>query len=199
MSKKFIIGIAGGSGSGKSTLAYGLQDLYPDIIEVVHFDDYQKNRDEVPITWGMKNWDHSDTINFDKLLEDLKSLKEGKDVEVMTKSEKHNPKFRDKGRIPHKIISKRIIIVEGYMALCNEKVRNLFDYSVYLDLDSENRMQRRTKFIKEEYTKKILLPSHDQFIEPSKKHANIVINTNENTKEEVLNQVLEKLKEKNIL
>ena len=50
----FIIGIAGGSGSGKSTLAYGLQDKFPNLIEVVHFDDYQKLKENVQVHHGMK-------------------------------------------------------------------------------------------------------------------------------------------------
>ena len=61
----FLIGIAGGSGCGKSTLSYRLKDKYPDLIEVVHFDDYQKEEIDVPFLEGMKR---RDKITYTKLL-----------------------------------------------------------------------------------------------------------------------------------
>src|SRR3989338_5505981 len=171
----YLIGIAGGSGSGKSTLAYGLQDRFPDFIEVVHFDDYQKLIEQVPVHHGMKNWDHQDAIDFDSLLRDLKLLKNGKDVEIMTKSAKYNPEYEKIGRIPHIVKAKEIIIVEGYMVLTDRRIRDLFDYTIFLHLHSDKRMKRRTKFINPEYTEKILLPMHEEYVESTKKFADVVI------------------------
>ncbi len=194
-----IIAIAGGSGSGKSTLAYGLQELFPTLIEVVHFDDYQKNKDQVSEFEGMKNWDHPDAIDFEKLVLDLSSLKAGKDVTVMTKSAKYNPDYEQKGRIAHIIRSKPIIIVEGYMALTNPQARHLYDYMIFLDLAFESRMKRRTKFINPQYTQKILLPMHQQYVEPTKKLANLVLNVENYTQKELRAIVIKKLEEKKIL
>ncbi len=134
MSEIIMVGIAGGSGCGKSTLAYGLQNDFPKKIEVVHFDDYQKKREEVPIYEGMSNWDHPQAINFDKLLEDLRNLKEGKEVDVLTKSEKYNPDYEEKGRIPFTLKPKPLILIEGYMILTDERVREFLDYKIFLDL-----------------------------------------------------------------
>ena len=150
----YLIGIAGGSGSGKSTLAYGLRDKFPDLIEVVHFDDYQKMKEQIPVHHGMRNWDHPEAIDFAGLLRDLESLKSGQDVEVMTKSAKHNPDYEKSGRIPHTMKAKKIVIIEGYMALTDERIRKLYDFSIFLDLHAGERMKRRTKFINPKYTEK---------------------------------------------
>lgn len=88
-----IIGIAGGSGCGKSTLAYALKDHYPDQIEVVHFDDYQREEADVPLLGNMKNWDHPDAINFEKLHTDLSSLKKGKKNRSNDKKQRVEPKL----------------------------------------------------------------------------------------------------------
>lgn len=190
----YLIGIAGGSGSGKSTLAYGLQDRFPDLIEVVHFDDYQKKREQVPVHHGMRNWDHPEAIDFDGLLRDLKLLKSGKDVKVMTKGEKHNPKYEKRGRIPHVMKAKKIIIVEGYMSLTDKRIRDLCDFTVFLDLHADERMQRRTKFINLEYTKKILLPMHEEHVEPAREHADLVINVEKYGCEEIQELLIIQLK-----
>lgn len=195
----YLIGIAGGSGSGKSTLAYGLQANFPDLIEVVHFDDYQKMEEHVPVHHGMKNWDHPEAIDFEGLLRDLRLLKNGQDVKVMTKSAKHNPEYEKSGRIPHVMKAKKIVIVEGYMALTDERIRKLYDFTVFLDLHADERMKRRTKFINPEYTEKILLPMHKEYVESAKQFANIVINIEKHNNKEVQELVLNQLKERGIL
>ena len=95
--KHFLIGIAGGSGCGKSTLSYGLKNKYPDLIEVVHFDDYQKEEMNIPFLEGMRNWDHPDAINFKQLYSDLIQLKNNNEIAVMTKSSILNPTYEKKG------------------------------------------------------------------------------------------------------
>lgn len=195
----FLIAIAGGSGSGKSTLAYGLKDKYPDLIEVVHFDDYQKQRGEVPVHHDLDNWDHPEAIDFLKLLRDLKSLKEGKEVTIMTKSEKYNPKYREVGRIPLLLKPREIIILEGYMSLVNEKIRAMLDYSIFLDLHDEERIKRRTKLNQQNYVEKVLLPMHKEHVEPTKKFADIVIDVTQHSISEAQSLVLSKFKEKGFL
>lgn len=173
----FLVGIAGGSGAGKSTLAYGLQNRFPESIEVVHFDDYQKKRAQVPVYEGMTNWDHPDAIDFDKLRADVILLREGKNVEIMTKSARHNPDYETSksGRIPHVMVARPLIIVEGYMALVNPGIRALYDFSLFLDLSSEERLKRRTKVKDDFYLERILLPMHEIHVEPTKSLAHLVI------------------------
>jgi len=195
----YLVGITGGSGSGKSTLAYGLQVKFPDLIEVVHFDDYQKAEEDVPIHQGMKNWDHPDAINFSNLLKDLKLLKNGKSVQIMTKSTKHNPQYEENGRIPYVMEAKKIILVEGYMALTNDDIRKLYDFTIFLDLSSKERIKRRTKFINPEYKNKVLLPMHEQHVESTKNFADIVINVEKYNEQEVQELVLRKLKSLKII
>jgi len=195
----YLIGIAGGSGSGKSTLAYGLQDQFPDLIEVVHFDDYHKMKEHVPVHHGMRNWDHPEAIEFEGLLKDLNLLKSGQDVKVMTKSVKHNPDYGKRGRIPYIMKAKKIVIVEGYMALTNERIRKLYDFTVFLDLHADERMKRRTKFINPEYTEQILLPMHKENVEPTKEVADMLIDIEKNNDKEVQELVLSQLKERGIL
>lgn len=195
----YIIGITGGSGSGKSTLAYGLKDKFPDLIEIVHFDDYQKDKEEVPVHHGMSNWDHPDAINFEKLLKDLNLIKSGKNVEIMTKSEKYNPKYEKIGRIKHIMKSKKIIIVEGYMALQNKKVRDLYSFTIFLDLNENERMRRRTKFLNPRYNEKILFPMNKEHVESTKKFAKMIVHVEKYNNKEVLNLIIKQLKIEKVL
>lgn len=199
-----IIAIAGGTGSGKSTLAYGLLGKFPELIEIVHFDDYQKLEPDVPIHQGMRNWDHPDAIDFDQLIHDLNQLRNGNDVKIMTKDKKLNPDYETGGRIriPRIIHSKKIIILEGYLALWNEKVRKLVDYRIFLDISIEKSLKRRDKIIDddaEEYNKKILMPGHIKYVESTKKFANLIIEIDKIDKEKMIPFVIQKLREQKIV
>ncbi len=194
-----IIAVVGGSGSGKSTLSYGIQDKYPDLVEVLHFDDYQKEEHEIEVTEGMRNWDHPSAIDFDKLINDLKALKEGNDVEIMTKSRYYNPEYEKRGRIPHTIHSKKIVFIEGYLVLHDKGVRELLDYVIFLDLDADTRMKRRNKFIYKEYTEKILIPMHNKYVQPTKKYADFIIDVGKIGIEEAQKLIIGKLKENKII
>ena len=170
-----LIAIAGGSGSGKSTIAYALQEMYPSLIEIVHFDDYQKLTGNIPIHHGMENWDHPEAIDFDCLLRDLKSLKEGKSDKIMTKDRKHNPNYELGGRVrlPLTLESKKVIILEGYMALLNPKIRKLCDYTIFLGLHLDESLKRRDKIIDDNakvYNEKILKPMQQGFLKKQMFH-----------------------------
>ena len=198
----FLIGIAGGSGCGKSTLSYGLRDKFPDLIEVVHFDDYQKEEMDVPFFKGMRNWDHPDAINFEQLYQDLLQLKDNQTVKIMTKSSILNPTYEEKGRIQHILEPKKIIIVEGYMTLQNNKIRDLFDLKIFLDIPIDESMKRRDKITyndETEYNNKILIPMHKKYVEPSKENADLSIDVLKNDKDEVFKIVFDKLTEIKLL
>jgi uridine kinase len=198
----FLIGIAGGSGCGKSTLSHELIGKYPDLIEVVHLDDYQKEKTDVPIFKGMRNWDHPDAINFEQLYSDLIKLKNDKAVEVMTKSSILNPAYEERGRIKHILKPKKIIIVEGYMTLYDKKIRDLFDLKIFLEIPITKSMKRRDKVThndESEYNNKILIPMHIKFVEPTKKIADLSIDAVKNNKNEVLKIVCDKLNELKLL
>jgi uridine kinase len=198
----FFIGIAGGSGCGKSTLAYGLRDAYPDSIEVVHFDDYQKEEYDVPFFEGMRNWDHPDAINFEKLYVDLLQLKNNNEVEVMTKSSILNPTYEEKGRIQHILKPKKIILVEGYLTFHEKRIRDLFDLKIFLDIPISESMKRRNKITytdESAYNAKILFPMHRTFVESTKQLAGLSIDVVKNTKEEVYKIVCDTLIDRKLL
>jgi len=200
--EKFIIGIAGGSGCGKSTLAYGLKDRFPGLIEVMHFDDYQKEERDVPMYEGMRNWDHPDAIDFDALYSDLKKIISGEQVEVMTKSSILNPTYEEKGRIKHTLAPQNVIILEGYMALLNERIRDLLDLKIYLDLPMKEGMRRRTKITHNDedvYNQKILAPMHKRYVGPTQQFADMVIDTTEYDASQVQEVVINKLHELGVL
>lgn len=197
----YLICVAGSTGSGKSTLVYGLQEHFPELMEVIYFTDYQKPIEQVPVYQGMKNWDCPEAIDFDKLFSDLTNLREGRDVKIMTKNEKYNPSYSENwNRTPHTIKAKKIIFIEGYMTLANEKVRGLYDLSIFLDLSTEERMKRRrTKKQNQEYIEKILIPMQEKYVESTKEFADLIIDTQNMGIKEVQNQVLSLLKSKKFL
>ena len=197
--KHFVIGVAGGSGCGKSTLSYGLKAKYPKLIEVVHFDDYQKEETDVPLLDGTRNWDHPDAINFKQLHQDLTQLINNKQVTVMTKSSIINPTYEEKGRIKHTLDPKKIIIVEGYLAFHDKKIRKMFDFSIFLDCPISESMKRRDKIIcgddSDGYNTKILIPMHAKYVEPTKKTADMTLDVVKNNKDDVFGIVHKKLAE----
>lgn len=172
-----IVGIAGGSGSGKTTLAIGLYKKYPDKIALMHLDDYFVEPEDAPIVNGTINWDDPATIRFDDLYRDIVSLMHGKAVTVMTKSELYNPEYDPnlRNKIPHTIEPTSVILVEGYLTFHDMHVRELMARKIYLDIPIEESLKRRTKDGDKEYVQKILIPMHEQYIEPTKKYADFVV------------------------
>lgn len=192
----FIITIAGGSGCGKSTLANNIKKRFPDQVEIIHFDDYQKNEEDIATLHQMKNWDHPHAINFDKLHKDCTALINGNSVNVMTKCSILNPSYEEKGRIPHTLLPKRILIIEGYLSLYDDRIRNLTDYKIFLDLPVEESIKRRNKITynnESEYNKQILIPMHKQYVLPTKDHADVTINVLDNSIEQILQIIVDKI------
>ena len=194
----FIIGVAGGSGSGKSTLAFSLQDKFQDNVLIFHIDDYFKPEKEVPTKSGLVNWDDPGALYSQKMAQDLALLKSGKPVTIHTKSPRFNPNFLKTGeRIPVEFTPKPLIVVEGFLALHYPEIRTLCDISIYLDAPFELRSKRRVHGklhnFSAAYDELILQPMHEQYVEPSKQHADIVLDIAELTQNEVLSKVIDML------
>ncbi|PIR68628.1 hypothetical protein COU49_00170 [Candidatus Nomurabacteria bacterium CG10_big_fil_rev_8_21_14_0_10_35_16] len=189
MKIKFI-GITGGSGAGKSTLCDALISKYPEKIEAIRLDDYFKPKDEQPKIDNIINYDHPDSLYFDKLANDLKELSKGNSVIINTRNTHLNPNYeKTKEKIPFKFNPKPIILVEGFLILSNEKIRGMLDKSIYLDIKHDARWARRVHFKNEEYEKKVIIPMHNQHIEPTKKYASHIIDVTNLSKELVLEKV----------
>jgi uridine kinase len=189
MKIKFI-GITGGTGAGKSTLCTALQNKYPDKIGLIQLDDYFKPAEEKPKVGDIISSDHPESLYIDKLANDLVEFSKGNSVIINTKNEKLNPDYTNtKKRIPVEFHPKPVMLVEGFLVLHDEKVRKMLTTSIWLEIDHETRWSRRVHFKNEEYEKKVLIPMHKLYAEPTKQYAEYIIDVSSLTKEEVLEKV----------
>lgn len=193
MAIKFI-GVTGGSGAGKSTLCNALKNKYPDKIELIQLDDYFKPSSDKPTLEGIRNSDHPDALFLDNLADDLEKLSKGNSIIVNTKNEYLNPAFeKTKEKIPFKFYPRPIILVEGFLILHNERIRKLFNTSIFLDIEHKIRWDRRVHLgnKNKEYEEKVIIPMHKQYVEPTKKYAKHIIDISSLNKEQVLEKVEE--------
>ncbi|TDO71596.1 uridine kinase [Flavobacterium chryseum] len=178
-----IIGIAGGTGSGKTTVVHQIMNELPDTeVGVISQDSYYKETHNLSFDErALINFDHPRAIDFDLLVKHLKELKEGKTIDQPVYSFiKHNRTDDTVSTHPRKVM-----IVEGILILTNPELRDLFDVKVYVHADSDERLIRRLKRDISERGRDIdevitryqntLKPMHEQFIEPSKAFADIII------------------------
>lgn len=178
-----IIGIAGGTGSGKTTVVKKIVEaLPPHHVAVVPLDSYYND------TTGMTdeerhaiNFDHPDAFDWKLLIKQINELREGHAIEQPTYS------YLICNRLPETIHvePKPVIIVEGIMTLINKKLRDMMDIRIFVDCDSDERLIRNierdtvergrdVQTVLDRY-RKVLKPMHDQFIEPTKRYAHIII------------------------
>lgn len=185
-----LIGIAGGTGSGKTTVVNQIVNELPtNIVGVISQDSYYK--DLLHMTKEERNnvnFDHPNAIDFSLLIAHLKQLKENKAIQKPSYS------FVDETRLEETVLiePRKVIILEGILVLSNPKIRELLDIKIFVQADSDERLMRRLqRDIKErDHTIEKVLhryrtavkPMHNQFIEPSKEFADIIIpNNNYNT------------------
>lgn len=183
MNKPLMIGIAGGSGSGKSTVTQELIDLIgAEKVTLIQQDSYYKDQSHLPLEERMKT-NYDNPLSFDEalLVAHLKDLKMGKTIQIPQYDYTvHN---RKKDFIELK--AEKIIILEGILILAEESIRDLLDIKVFVDTDADVRIIRRIlRDIKERSRslESIILqymstvrPAHLQFVEPSKRYADIII------------------------
>ncbi|HLV61990.1 uridine kinase [Galbibacter sp.] len=181
-----IIGIAGGTGCGKTTVVNQIINELPENeVGVISQDSYYKDTSHLSFEERTKiNFDHPRTIDFDLLYEHLLLLKDNQVIEQPVYSfVKHN---RTKDTILTQ--PRKVMIVEGILILTHPKLRELFDIKIFVHADSDERLIRR---IKRDITERgrdvnevltryqtTLKPMHQQFIEPSKEFADIIIPNN---------------------
>lgn len=178
-----IIGISGGTGSGKTTVVHQIMNELPEAeVGIISQDSYYKkttnlNYDERALI----NFDHPRAIDFELLVSHLKDLKEGKTI--------HQPvySFVTHNRTEDSITThpRKVMIVEGILILANPELRDLFDIKIYVHADSDERLIRRLKRDIAERGRDMaevlnryqttLKPMHEQFIEPTKAFADIII------------------------
>ena len=178
-----IIGIAGGTGSGKTTVVKKIVEaLPPHFVAVVPLDSYYNDTSHMTEKQRRAiNFDHPDAFDWQLLVKHVDLLRNGEAVEQPTYS--YLKCNREKETVH--VEPKPVIIIEGIMALLNKQLREMMDLKIFVDTDSDERLIRniqrdcvergRTVEMVIDRYHKVLKPMHEQFIEPTKKFADLII------------------------
>ena len=178
-----IIGIAGGSGSGKTTVVKALTEQLRDDVVVIPQDSYYKDLSHASEEEKrVHNFDHPDSIDFELLRHQLKELRDGKTVEQPIYS------YITCGRSKDETVTVKpadVIIVEGILIFTDPKLRKLMDIKIFVDADDDDRLMRvmsrdivergkTVEWVIERYSNTVK-PMYLQFIEPSKRYADVIV------------------------
>lgn len=178
-----IIGIAGGTGSGKTTVVKKIaESLPPHCVAVVPLDSYYNDTSAMTEEERRAiNFDHPDAFDWKLLIEHVRMLKSGQAVEQPTYS------YLKCNRLPETVHvePKPVIIIEGIMTLLNKKLRDMMDLKIFVDTDSDERLIRNIRrdvvergrtveMVIDRYLD-VLKPMHEQFIEPTKQYADLIV------------------------
>ncbi|WP_279052622.1 uridine kinase [Hoylesella timonensis] len=178
-----VIGIAGGTGSGKTTVVRKLVEaLPPAYVAVVPLDSYYNDTSEMTEEERHAiNFDHPDAFDWKLLIKQVNLLRSGESIEQPTYS------YLKCNRLPETIHvdPKPVIIIEGIMTLLNKRLREMMDLKVFVDCDSDERLIRNIQrdivergrdvsMVVNRYLE-VLKPMHEQFIEPTKRFADVII------------------------
>ena len=195
-----IIGIAGGTGSGKSTLADNIKKEFENNITMLSHDYYYKDHPDLSFEERVKlNYDHPDSIETSLLIEHLKKLKNGEIV--------YRPNY---SFVEHKreettveVVPKKVIILDGILIFENKELRDMMDIKIFVDTDADIRFIRRLLRDVEKRGRTLnsvvsqycttVKPMHEQFVEPSKKFADIIVPEGGHN-EVALNMIIEKVR-----
>ena len=176
-----VIGIAGGTGSGKTTLSRKIQSALPGAV-LIEQDCYYKDLSHLtPKERQQTNFDHPNSIDFERLSQDIMALKSGQPIDKPIYSFKTHSREAGSTHVE----PANVIIVEGILIFTEEKMRNLFDLKIYVETDHDVRILRRIERdmqergrdfanIKDQYLSTVK-PMHTQFVEPSRLYADVII------------------------
>ena len=182
MDKICVIGIAGGTASGKTTIVNKLKDFFGDDFELISHDSYYKAHDDMPYEERAKlNYDHPSSFDTDRMIDDIKALKRGETVYIPV----YDFSIHNRTEKTVKVEPKRVIMIEGILIFENKELRDLMDIKIFVDTDADERLMRRIirdmkyrgrtiESIITQYQTTVK-PMHEEFVEPSKKYADIII------------------------
>ena len=177
-----VIGIAGGTGSGKTTLTRKLKERFAEDVTVINHDNYYKSHSHIPFAERCKlNYDHPDAFDTPLLIEHLTALRRGETVQCPT----YDYSIHDRSDKTIQLRPTHVIIVEGILIFADPDVRELMDVKIFVDTDADTRILRRVlRDVKDrgrtldsvvsQYLTTVK-PMHEAFVEPSKKHADIIV------------------------
>ena len=182
MDRTYVIGVAGGTASGKTTIVQIIKDYFGEGIELVGHDCYYKAHDDMPFAEREKlNYDHPASFDTERMVEDVMALKAGRTIERPV----YDYSIHNRSRETVTVQSKRILMLEGILILESEPLRSLMDLKIFVDTDADERLMRRITRDMSERGRSVesvlrqyrttVKPMHEQFIEPSKKYADLII------------------------
>ena len=182
MSEVKIIAVAGGSASGKSSIVKYVDDLFKDELIVIGHDNYYKTHDDISFEQRAKlNYDYPGAFDNELFYEDLLRLQDGKSINMPT----YDYTIQTRSSKSIVINPTKIILIEGILVLEDKRIRDITDTKVFIDADSDVRLQRRIlrdskergrslDSVLEQYIKQVK-PMHEKYVEPTKKYADIII------------------------
>tara|TARA_R110002124_G_C8923228_1_gene511381 strand:+ start:396 stop:1001 length:606 start_codon:yes stop_codon:yes gene_type:complete len=178
------VGISGGSCSGKTTLTRRIfEKLGPEQCVILPQDDYFFGLGDAPAGKGGPNFDHPDAVDFEQLCAQLEQLKKGQAIDrPLYDFPTHMPKVETE-----RTEARPVILIDGILILQHQPLRELLDLSIFVECDSETRFARRlerdvrergrtAQSVHDQFANQVG-PMHDIHVEPSKVHADIVINS----------------------
>jgi len=185
-----VVGIAGGTGSGKTTVARAIASALPiNRIAALEFDSYYRDRADLsPEERAQLNFDHPESLETELFVEHLAALKNGRGVDVPIYDFKTHRRLAESRRVE----PAPVVIVEGILVFVDARVREWLDMKIFVDTDPDIRVFRRIRrdmeqrgrsfeSIREQYYKTVR-PMHLQFVEPSKRWADVIIPEGGNNK-----------------
>ena len=177
-----VLGVAGGSASGKTTIINKVKEYFGNDIVVISHDSYYKAHDEMTFEERCKlNYDHPDSFESDRMVEDVRKLIKGYSVEVPVYAYCAHNRSKDTMTVEPRMV----ILMEGILILENRELRDLMDVKIFVDADADERLMRRIRrdmvergrsieSILQQYSETVK-PMHEEFVEPSKKYADVII------------------------
>ena len=182
-SRPFLIGVAGGSNSGKTTIAERLEEVIGSAeLSLIRLDSYYITMPDQPIAVrAAVNYDHPDAFDWDLLDAHLERLTSGESVEVPV----YDYTIYDRTDQVELVVPGKVVVVEGILVLWEPRLRERFDLKIFVDTPADLRVIRRLRrdvaergrsqeSILEQYLTTVR-PSHELFIEPSKRYADVIV------------------------
>jgi uridine kinase len=183
MRASFVVGIAGGTGSGKSTVAENLARALPaGTVAGVEHDWYYRDRSGIPFEQRLAiNYDHPDAMETELLVDHLATLRQGRAVDAPQYDFRTHQRRAERRRVE----PAPVLLVEGILVLADERLRAHMDLKLFVDTDADIRLMRRIRRdmeqrgrtfaqVREQYYATVR-PMHLQFVEPSKRHADLIV------------------------
>ena len=183
MKQSILIGIAGGTGSGKTSMAKNIvSDFDPQQVVIIEQDSYYFDLKDIPLDARQHhNFDHPEAYDFDLMKKQIRGLINGKTIDIPV----YDYKTHTRSSEVHRVAGHKIIVLEGIMVLFDYALRNMMDMKIYIhtapDIRFIRRMSRDIKYrgrsmesVIHQYLETVR-PMHEQFIEPTKQYADIII------------------------